>query len=116
VIISIFDDKRLFFYPQTLFSAIVLGISLIITLASIVIWQRYARAPPAKPVPPNKSINFAMDDTADVSDSSGTAEDGVRSRINGSPQNSPSKQERNYQSCATSLNCAASEWSFYVSY
>ena len=88
---------------QTVFSIIVLAVSLLITLVSVVVWQRNVRrprsgshyTPVASTTPP----------AADVSNSAASIQDGSTSiqEVARSPPMSPTHQSNNYQACAVSL-------------
>ena len=100
-----------FFALQTVFSSIVLAVSLLITLVSMVVWQRNVRHNSAGPrhtnVPSTPSSDAGCTNAATTPAVGGGAH--VQKAVSSPPQ-SPSEQSRNYQACAASLNCSG-EWS-----
>lgn len=90
---------------QTVFSVIVLAVSLLITLVSVVMWQRNVRHHPAgsRYTPVASTPSSAADDTSPAS----VMEDALSVQgAASSPLQSPSQQTKNYQTCAASLNCS----------
>ncbi|KAK7110797.1 lysosomal cholesterol signaling protein-like isoform X2 [Littorina saxatilis] len=101
-------------FLQTVFSAVVLAVSFLVTVVSIVVWQREERhhavgsrytAITSESTPPTSTPAMAG---ADANHSATPAEQpgmNVQQSIC-SPPLSPSNMQRNYQACAAPINCS----------